>query len=192
MFENLSLFYYNKGLQQAREEQISTAVKTLAQAVSYDRDNIQAWNLAGLCHYRLGKYKTAEYCWTQSLRQHPEGNTAAGYLADLKNTMEETASYFSQVASLCRQQKYKEAAKILSKNICSRFAPSAELWNYLGVIQLLDGKTIAAVTSWRTVLSIDRSNAAAARYLEAVEHRWSYKVLKWKERLWGFKTGQKE
>ena len=184
MFENLSLYYYNKGLQQARESRISTAAKTLVKAVSYDRGNIQAWNLAGLCYYRLGEYKSAAYCWTQSLQQLPENNRAAAFLADLQNALEETDPYFSHVASLCRQQKYRQAAGILSKEICSRFALSAALWNYLGVIHLLSGRTTAAVKCWQTVLSIDKSNVAAARYLEAVEHRLSCKLLMWKEKLW--------
>ncbi|NLX90400.1 MAG: tetratricopeptide repeat protein [Firmicutes bacterium] len=184
MFENLSLFYYNKGLQQARESRISTAAKTLVKAVSYDRGNIQAWNLAGLCYYRLGEYKSAAYCWTQSLRQVPENNGATTYLADLQNALEETDPYFSRVLSLCRQQHYRQAAGILSKEICSRFALSAALWNYLGVIHLLSGRTNAAVKCWQTVLSIDKSNVAATRYLEAVEHRLSCKLLKWKEKLW--------
>ena len=37
MFENLSLFYYNKGLQQARESRITAAAKILVKAVSYDK-----------------------------------------------------------------------------------------------------------------------------------------------------------
>lgn len=184
MFENLSLFYYNKGLQQARESRITAAAKILVKAVSYDRGNIQAWNLAGLCYYRLGEYKSAAYCWTQSLQQLPEDNTAAAYLADLQNALEETGPYFSRVASLCRQQKYRQAAGILSKEICSRFALSAALWNYLGIIRLLNGRTIAAVKCWQTALSIDKFNVAATRYLDGVEHRLSCKLLKWKEKLW--------
>jgi tetratricopeptide (TPR) repeat protein len=183
MIESLSRFYYNQGLHQAREDRIGAAVQNLAKAVSYDSDNIEAWNLAGLCYYRLGKYKTAEYCWTLSVHKRPEGNAAGDYLADLRNTLEETGPYFSQVASLCGYEKYGQAAGILSKEICSRFDLSAGLLNLLGVLRILNGKASAAVKCWTTVLSIDKSNAGAALYLAEVEHRLGYKLLKLKERL---------
>lgn len=187
MFEKLSRFYYNKGLQLAREGQISAAVQNLAKAVSYDRNNIQTWNLAGLCHYRLGRYKTAEYCWRRSLEQRREENTAGEYLADLSNALAETAPYFSRVASLCGDKKYKEAAGVLSKEICSRFGLSAALLNYLGVLHALDAQINAAAKCWTTVLALDKSNADAKRYLEAVEKRPLYrlgcKLFSWKEKL---------
>lgn len=183
MIESLSRFYYNQGLQQAREDRIGAAVQNLAKAVSYDSDNIEAWNLAGLCYYRLGKYKTAEYCWTRSVHKRREGNAAGDYLSDLRNTLEETGPYFSQVAALCGHKKYGQAAGILSKEICSRFDLSAGLLNLLGVLRVLDGKTGAAVKCWTTVLSIDKSNAGAALYLSEIKHRLGYKLLKLKERL---------
>lgn len=183
MLENLSRFYYNKGLRLAREDEIGPAVQNLTKAVSYNSDNIEAWNLAGLCYYRLGKYKTAEYCWTQSVNKRREGNAASDYLADLMNTLEETGPYFSQIASLCQQEKYGQAAGILSKKICSRFDLSIGLLNFLGVLQVLDGKINRAVKCWTTVLSLDKSNADARLYLEDMEKRLSYKFLKWKEKL---------
>ncbi len=183
MFKNLSLFYYNKGLRLAREDEIEPAVENLAKAVCYSSDNIEAWNLAGLCYYRLGQYKTAEHCWMRSVKQRREGNAAGDYLADLRNTLEETYPYFTQVASLCRDEKYGRAAGILSKEICGRFDVSTGLLNFLGILRVLDGKTRAAVKCWTTVLSIDKANADAARYLEDMEKRLSYKLLKWKERL---------
>ncbi len=183
MIESLSRFYYNKGLGLAREAHMSGAVQCLAQAVSYDRENTEAWNLAGLCYYRLGQYKTAEYCWTRSVEQRPAANKAAAYLEDLQGKLEEAAPYFSQVASLCEHKKYRQAAGILSKEICSRFDLSAALLNYQGVLHVLDNKTGKAAKCWTTTLSIDKTNAPALRYLEAVENRLSYKLLKWVDKL---------
>ncbi|NLI93095.1 MAG: hypothetical protein GX434_13175 [Peptococcaceae bacterium] len=183
MFENLSRSYYNQGLRMAREDQIGPAVQSLAKAVCYHSDNIEAWNLAGLCCYRLGKYKTAEYCWTQSVNKRQEENAACGYLADLRKALEETAPCFSQVASLCRQEKYGQAAGILSKEICTRFDLATGLLNFLGVLQVLDGKMNEAVKCWTTVLALDKADPDAGLYLEDMEKRLSYKLLKWKERL---------
>lgn len=191
MIENLSRFYYNQGLRQARERQIGTAVQSLTKSVSYDSGNIQAWNLAGLCYYRLGKYKTAQYCWKQSLQRQVAGNAAAEYLADLSSDLEEAAPYFAMVASLSKNRKYKQAAAVLSKEICSRFDSGTALLNYLGLLLALSGRISGAVKCWTTALSIDRSNAAAAQYLAAMENRLSYRLLKWKEGLWQSKPSQK-
>ena len=187
MFDNLSRFYFNEGLRLVREDQVGPAVQNLSRAVSFNSENIAAWNLAGLCYYRLGKFKTAEYCWSASVHKRREENPAGDYLADLSSALKETASSFSQADCLCRQEKYSQASRILSKEICSRFDLSTGLLNYLGVLQLLGGKTSAAVNCWRTVLSIDKSNTTAARYLADVEERLGFKLLnkllKWKERL---------
>jgi len=183
MFDNLSRFYFNKGLSLVREDQIGPALQNLDKAVSYNTDNIEAWNLAGLCYYRLGKYKTAEYCWTQSVNKRLEGNAAGAYLADLRGTLEETAPYFFQTSALCREERYGQAARIVSKEICSRFDSSARLLNYLGVLQQLAGKTDLAVQCWTNVISLDKSNTDARLYLEDMEKRPRCKLLQWIERL---------
>ncbi|MDD4113491.1 MAG: hypothetical protein PHC56_10755, partial [Herbinix sp.] len=67
MTNNLSYHYYNIGLERARNNEITHAVDALSIAVALKDDNIPAWNLLGLCYYRLGKLPTAEYCWITSL-----------------------------------------------------------------------------------------------------------------------------
>jgi tetratricopeptide (TPR) repeat protein len=191
MIETLSYFHYNKGLQLARADQLSEAVQELIKSVSYDCNNVNAWNLAGLSYYRLGKYKTAEYCWTQSVDKRQEGNTVGDYLTDLRNTIQETSPYFSQVAYHCRQKKHGQAAGIVSKEICSRFGSSADLQNYLGVLLVLDGKIKAAAKCWTNTLSIDKSNADARLYLNEAENHLSYKLLKLTEKLFK-RSNQKE
>lgn len=183
MIEILSRFHYNKGLQLANADQLSEAVQELIKAVSYDSNNVDVWNMAGLCYYRLGKYKTAEHCWTQSIDKCREENPADDYLTDLRNTILETAPYFSQVASLCKQKKHGQAAGIVSKEICGRFGPSVELQNYLGVLRVLDGKINAAAKCWTTALSIDKANTVARLYLKETENNLNYKLFKLIEKL---------
>lgn len=190
MFENLSRYYYNKGLKEARERQISLAVRSLASAVSFDSKNCQAWNLAGLCHYRLGSYKTARWCWQKSMELQPAANGAAAYLDVLEQNLQLAETSLNKVASLAAQKKYREAARILQEEICSRFDFAAALYNYLGVLQVLGGKPGEAAQCWESVLKIDSGNAAAERYLAALERSFGYR---WKQfKKWIFqrlKTG---
>jgi tetratricopeptide (TPR) repeat protein len=67
MTDNLSYYYYNIGLKNARIKDITHAIDALSIAVVLKEDNIPAWNLLGLCYYRLGKLPTAEHCWMTSL-----------------------------------------------------------------------------------------------------------------------------
>lgn len=183
MFENLSRYYYNKGLQEARQRQISLAVRSLAGAVSFDSKNWQAWNLAGLCHYRLGSYKTARWCWQKSMEMQPAANGAAAYLNILEQNLQATESFFKQVAALAAQKKYREAARVLREEICSRFGAAAALYNYLGLLEVLGGKPGAAARCWENVLKVDSGNAAAERYLVALQRSFSYRWQQFKERI---------
>jgi tetratricopeptide (TPR) repeat protein len=184
MFNSVSLAYYNHGLQLARDNQTTQAVKHLQKALSYNRANISAWNLTGLCYYHLGKYKTAAYCWQQSLQESPTQNPATCYLLDVTSAITETSPYFSQMDTLCQQKKYGQAVAMLNNHICSHFAASSDLQVYLGVLQMLDGQVKKAAQSWETALAIDKNNPDAERYLQAIKHRFGYKLLTLLERLW--------
>ncbi len=183
MFENLSHFYYNRGLELARQDKITAALRNLVKAVSYHSENISAWNLAGLCFYRLGSYKTAEYCWSQSVSRSPQENAAVCYLADLGLTLAETAPYFSQITSLCTQGKYGDAARLLKREIYGRFDLSAGLLNYLGILHILDGRTGAAAECWQAALSIDNSGTATSLYLADIKKRPGYRLAALLNRL---------
>lgn len=74
MIDNLSYYYYNIGLERARKRDITHAIDALSVAVALKEDNIAAWNLLGLCHYRIGKLPTAEYCWMVSLYSSNDNN----------------------------------------------------------------------------------------------------------------------
>lgn len=183
MFEDLSHSYYNRGLRLAREDKITAALENLVRAVSYHSDNISAWNLAGLCCYRLGSYKTAEYCFSQSVSRCPRGNAAAGYLLDLGQALAEAAPHFSQIASLCRQEKYGDAARLLKREISGRFDLSVGLLNYLGLLHMLDGRSGAAAECWQTALNIDKSGVAAPLYLASVKKHPGYRLTALLNRL---------
>ncbi|MEW6242961.1 MAG: hypothetical protein AB1497_01570 [Bacillota bacterium] len=183
MIENLSRWYYNQGLLRARSDEISVAVRYLAKAVSYDSTNLEAWNLAGLCYYRLGSFKTAEFCWARSVSLCGEGNPATGYLSDLRNALAESAPHFSAVTVLCERGEYARAAAVVEAELCTRLGESAALLNYLGILYALGRKTSAALRCWTNALSVDKDNPDTARYLAAMQRRLSYKLLKLKDRL---------
>lgn len=171
MFEQLSRMYYNRGLELARAARLKEAVLSLIMAISYDRSNNYAWNLAGLCYYRMGKYTTAGYCWTTSINYGQEANKAADYLADLKTTLKETEPSFTQLNKLCAGKKYRHAAEVLSKEIIPRFDRSDHLLTLLGILRVLEGKPGLAVECWEEALTVNKMSPDALRYLLAVKHK---------------------
>ena len=68
MTTELSAYYYNLGLSHALERRISDAVTPLKKSVCYQPTNRSAWNLLGLCYYKIGRFTMARYCWTQCLK----------------------------------------------------------------------------------------------------------------------------
>jgi len=183
MIENLSRWYYNQGLRRTRAGEISAAVRDLAKAVSYDGTNLAAWNLAGLCYYRLGSFRTAEFCWARSVSLCAEGNPATGYLSDLRNALAESAPHFSTVAALCERGEHVRAAAVVEAELRTRLGESAMLLNYLGLLYALGRKTGAAFRCWIDALSIDKDNPDAARYLATIERSLICRLLKLKDRL---------
>lgn len=164
MFERLSRCYYNRGLELAHEDHISEALENLSRAIGCDTDFVEAWNLAGLCCCRLGKYRTAQYCWQRSLEKKKD-NEAVGYLADINDTLSKFAPLFTKLAFLCEQNLIQEAEAYLETEIINRMDISADPLNLLGLLQLLGGKTETAVKTWNSVLAIDKSNPDALKYL---------------------------
>ncbi len=189
MTEQLSQVYYNQGLELARAACLQEAVSSLIKAISYDTDNISAWNLAGLCYYRIGKFKTAGYCWAHSANRSREGNKATAYLADLKVALKETGPSFKRLYKLCADRKYRKAAAVLSKEVIPRFDSSEDLLTMFGVLRLLEGKPGLAVECWEKALTVNKRSPAALRYLDAVKQKPGYRVGWIKARLFNITQG---
>ncbi len=189
MTDQLSRIYYNKGLELSREACLHEAAASLIKAVSYDPNHIAAWNLTGLCYYRMGKFKTAGYCWAHSVNCTRENNKALGYLADLKLALQKTGPAFDRLYKLCAEKKYGQATAVLKKDIMPCFDAAEDLLTMLGILQLLEGKPGPAVECWEKALVINRNSPAAWRYLAAVKQKPGYRYLWIKSRLINFMRG---
>ncbi|OGO77587.1 MAG: hypothetical protein A2Y23_11530 [Clostridiales bacterium GWB2_37_7] len=176
MTDSLALRYYNNGLQDAMDKNIKSAVENLSKAVTYDNNSIAAWNLLGLCFYRLGRFKMAEYSWIQSLNKQSERNPAQAYLKELRNDFEGVAPFFVLVSELCSKKKYKKAVDVFEREIVVRLDSSVEVLNYFGVLKILAGERKRAIKVWERALSIDHSNEKAKLYISATEGSFIQKL----------------
>lgn len=85
MIDQLSRLYYNKGLELLHTNKINDALIVLKKSISLVDTNISAWNLLGLCYYRLCRFKMAEYCWKESLKVDTYGTKQ---MSILKNSVQ--------------------------------------------------------------------------------------------------------
>jgi tetratricopeptide (TPR) repeat protein len=74
---------YNRGLEQAKQRDLSGAMRTLKQALKYNKKQIQARNLLGLVYYEMGELGWAQYHWNISTQYQPEDNPAERYLKEI-------------------------------------------------------------------------------------------------------------
>lgn len=74
---------YNRGLEQAKQRDLSGAMRTLKQALRYNKRQIQARNLLGLVYYEMGELGWAQYHWNISSQFQPQDNPALRYLQEI-------------------------------------------------------------------------------------------------------------
>jgi len=165
MIDVLSCIHYNRGLQHARAGRLGEAIKSLAGAMSYDPGNVEAWNLVGLCYYRLGLYAMAGQCWGGSVERKRDANPAAAYLVKLRTALEQGKPLFSQVEVLTSRREYTRAAQVLEGDILPLFGPSEMLLCKLGLLKALQGKRDQAVQCWKQALAVNADSEDAGRYL---------------------------
>ena len=86
---NTSIYHYNKGYEKAIERDISGAIESLQTALRYNKQNINARNLLGLCYYEMGETVSAMEHWVMSINYKPKDNDAARYLKEIRDDEEE-------------------------------------------------------------------------------------------------------
>ncbi len=165
MNDRMAVYYYKKGLELARDNFIGDAVEDLKKAVSLNDKNTVAWNLLGLCCYRLGRYKTAEYCWQESLLIAPAQKDVKEYLADLRMVTAKFFPVINTVQELAARGLYKKATRLFEQEIIRVFDPAAEVLSYGGVLRCLAGSNRRAVKLWKQALELNRSDTRAVGYI---------------------------
>ena len=76
----LSNQWYNDGLKKANIRDLSGAITSLKKSLQFNRDNVNARNLLGLCYYGRGEVVEALVEWVISKNYQPEDNRADFYL----------------------------------------------------------------------------------------------------------------
>lgn len=81
-----SNMFYNQGLEKANVHDISGAILSLRESLKFNRHNIKARNLLGLCYYEIGEITAALSEWVISKNMRDKKNLASEYIDNLQSS----------------------------------------------------------------------------------------------------------
>ena len=160
---------YNKGLNQARANDMSGALDSLMKSIEFNKNNVQARNLLGLIHYEVGHIGDALKQWVISASLLREQNFAATYLeaiqADdaLLEQMSEAVRVYNQALEYLRQ-KSDDLAIIQLKRALELNPKLIDALNLLTLCHLIQRDKERAKMLTERVLSLDANNPIALQY----------------------------
>ena len=176
--------YYNRGLEMAKERNLSGAARFLKRTLQFNKYHTDARNLLGLIFYEMGETSDALIQWVISINLQPDNNRADHYLDEVqrKPGQLEIASQmvkkFNQ-ALFYAQNDSDDLAVLQLKRIVDEKPNFVKAHLLLALLYMEHGDYVKAGKSLFKVLQIDNNNEKATRYMEYVkEHTGKAEVEK--------------
>ena len=168
--------FYNRGLELARERDLSGAAECLKRALQFNKYHTDARNLLGLIFYEMGETSDALVQWVISVHLQPEGNRADRYL----DKVQRKPGQLEHASNLIR--KYNQAlvhaqngsddlAVLQLKRIVEEKPNFVKAHLLLALLYIGHEDYTKAGKSLYKVLQIDKNNRRAERYMEYVKSK---------------------
>ncbi|MCL2352495.1 MAG: tetratricopeptide repeat protein [Firmicutes bacterium] len=164
---------YNKGLDRARVSDLTGAIGFLSKSIGFNKNNISARNLIGLCYYEIGYIGDALRHWVISNSILKEKNPARRYIDDVQKD-EKTLKRLSDAVTMYNQalyylkQKSDDMAIIQLKKAVELNPRFVDAYNMLSLCYLIQRNKEKAMDTIERALSIDVNNPVALNYFEQV------------------------
>jgi len=160
---------YNKGLAKAKISDITGAIECLRKSIKFNKNNIAAHNLIGLCYYEIGYVGEALKHWVVSNSKLKEQNRASYYIDEASKNGKVIEKLDNAVAMYNQALEYIKAenddmAVIQLKKAVEASPRFVDAHNLLAFCSLIQGDTEKAVTSIEKALSVDVNNPVALNY----------------------------
>lgn len=168
--------YYNRGLEMARERDLSGAAENLKRALQFNKYHTDARNLLGLIFYEMGETSDALTQWVISINLQPDGNLADKYLDEVQRKpgqleiASQTIKKYNQ-ALIHAQNGSDDLAVLQLKRIVEEKPNFVKAHLLLAVLYMAHEDFTKAGKSLYKVLQIDRNNQKAERYMDYVKSR---------------------
>lgn len=168
--------YYNRGLEMAKERDLSGAALYLKRALQFNKYHTDARNLLGLIFYEMGETSDALTQWVISINLQPEKNLADHYLDEVQRKpgqleiASQTIKKYNQ-ALFHAQGGSDDLAVLQLKRIVEEKPNFVKAHLLLALLYMEHGDYTKAGKSLFKVLQIDKTNQKAQRYMEYVKSR---------------------
>ena len=168
--------YYNRGLEMAKERDLSGAALYLKRALQFNKYHTDARNLLGLIFYEMGETSDALTQWVISINLQPEKNLADHYLDEVQRKpgqleiASQTIKKYNQ-ALFHAQGGSDDLAVLQLKRSVEEKPNFVKAHLLLALLYMEHGDYTKAGKSLFKVLQIDKTNQKAQRYMEYVKSR---------------------
>lgn len=168
--------FYNRGLELAKERDLSGAAGYLKRALELNKYHTDARNLLGLIFYEMGETSDALVQWVISVNLQPEENRADHYLDEVQRKpgqleiASQTIKKFNQ-ALVYAQNGSDDLAVLQLKRVAEERPNYVKARLLLAVLYMQHEDFAKAGRSLYKVLQIDKNNKKASRYMEYVKSR---------------------
>lgn len=166
--------YYNSGLEKAKVNDLSGAMRDLKKSLEFNKKNIEARNLLGLVYYQMGETVSALSEWVISKNFKSTENDADYYLGkvqdnpqDLDNINQAIKKYNLALASAREQND--DLAIIQLKKVVSLHGNFIRAMHLLALLYIKTGDYERARKVLLKAQKIDVANTTTLRYLAEID-----------------------
>ena len=164
---------YNDGLEKANVRDLSGAIIALNECLKYNKANINARNLLGLCYFERGEVVLALSEWIISRNYDPKKNIADDYIRQLQSnptqleTINQTIKKYNQALNYCYQNSQDLAIIQLKKvlSINENLIPGYQL---LALLYMEQEDYEKARRTLLRAIRIDTNDTRTQRYLKEI------------------------
>ena len=168
-----SCYFYNRGLERARNRDLSGAADMLRRALKISKKNVDARNLLGLVYFEMGDTVSAIQEWIISRSFLEENNPASRYLEMLRSNPSKLDNlnlairkYNGAVDAVAHDGD--DLAILQLKKAVNLNPKFIRAWQMLALIYMKYGQMDKARTCLRKTLAIDATNTVSMKYLREI------------------------
>ena len=172
---HMSNMYYNEGLAKANVRDISGAIIALNRSLKYNKRNIDARNLLGLCYFERGEVVPALSEWIISKNYESKKNIADEYINYLQSnpsrldTINQTIKKYNQALNYCYQNS-QDLAMVQLKKVLSINENLISGYQLLALLYIEVKDYEKARRTLLRAIRIDRNDITTQRYLKEINN----------------------
>lgn len=170
----ISNLLYNEGLEKALVRDMEGAITCLKRSLKFNKENIDARNLLGLCYYETGEAVSALCEWVISKNLKSKDNIADSYINELQSnknrldTVNQTIRKYNQSVLYCREDN-EDMAIIQLKKVISQNPKFVKAYQLLALLYMKRQEYERARKLLKKAANIDTTNTTTLRYLQEIE-----------------------